>query len=196
MTASASAFRHIPNVLSIGRILATPVLVYLAITEREEPYKWLLLAAFLSDIADGLIARGFSLTSDIGSRLDSIADSLLWIPAIWGMWVFYPFVIADNWLIVSLIVGLGITEHIVALLRYGKLSSFHTYTNRVSAYGLGIFIMSVYLFGYAPWLLYAAATLNILGRLEQLTISALLPDYTSNVRGLYWVLQKRKVESA
>ncbi len=85
---------------------------------------------------------------------------------------------------------------VVGWLRYGKLTSFHAYTIRVSVYGFGIFIMSLFLWGLQPWLLYVASALNILGNVESLIIMALLPEWTSDVRGLYWVLQKRKVGTA
>ncbi len=50
--------------------------------------------------------------------------------------------------------------------------------------------------GLQPWLLYVAAALSILGNLEELIIIAFLPKWTSDVRGLYWVLKMRKVGAA
>lgn len=196
MVENTSVFRHVPNVISTARIVAAPLLVFLALTNREQLFIWVLLAAFISDIIDGLIARTFSLTSKLGSRLDTLADTLLWLPAIFGIWVFHPELVTEHWLIVALILGLWVSEHIVALLRYGKLTSFHTYIVRASAYALGIFVIVLFLWGLQPWLLYAAATLSILGNLEELIIIALLPEWTSDVRGLYWVLQKRGIRTA
>ncbi|MCZ6808330.1 MAG: CDP-alcohol phosphatidyltransferase family protein [Proteobacteria bacterium] len=193
MAENASVFRHVPNVISMARIVATPVLIFLALTDREDAYKWLLLAAFISDIVDGLIARTFSITSMLGSRLDTLADTLLWPAAIFGIWVFHPEVMTEHWLVIVLVLGLWAIEMIVAWLRYGKLTSFHAYTIRVSVYGFGIFIMSLFLWGLHPWLLYVASAFNMLGNVEALIIMALLPEWTSDVRGLYWVLQQRKV---
>jgi phosphatidylglycerophosphate synthase len=196
LTESASAFRYIPNVISVARIVATPILVYLALSNREDPFKWLFLAALLSDIADGLIARIFSFTSKLGSRLDTLADTLLWIAAVVGIWQFHPELVSGYWLVVVLVLGLWALEHIVALLRYGRLTSFHTYATRAGAYALGIFIMSLFLWGLHPWLLYLAASLSILGNIEELIIIVLLPIWTSDVRGLYWVLRKHRLDTA
>ena len=192
LTESASAFRHIPNVISVARIIATPVLVYLALGNREEPYKWLLLAALLSDIVDGFIARTFSFTSKFGSSLDTLADTLLWVAAIIGIWKFHPTLLTEYWLVVLLVLGFWAVEHGLALFRYGRLTSFHTYAVRAGAYALGIFIMSLFLWGLQPWLLYLAATLSILGNLEESLIIALLPKWTPDVRGHYWVLKQRQ----
>ena len=196
LTESASAFRHVPNVISVVRIVATPVLVYLALINWEDPYKWLLLLALLSDIVDGLIASTFSVTSNLGSRLDTLADTLLWVAATFGIWQFHPELVTDHWLVVLSVLGLWAIEHVVALLRYGKLTSFHTYSVRVGAYALGIFIMSLFLWGLQPWLLYTAAALSILGNLEELITITRLPEWTSDVRGHYWVLKKRKAGTA
>ncbi len=193
---SASAFRHVPNVISVARIIATPILVYLALGDREESYKWLLLAALLSDIVDRLIARTFSFTSKLGSRLDSLADAMLWVAAIVGIWKFHPELVTEHWLIVALVLGFWTFEHVLALWRYRQLTSFHTYTIRAGAYALGIFIMSLFLWGLQPWLLYLAAALSILGSLEEMTIIFLLPKCAPDVRGLYWVLRKHKVGPA
>jgi len=179
----------------MARIVATPVLIFLALTDREDAYKWLLLAALISDIVDGLIARTFSITSKLGSRLDTLADTLLWPVAIFGIWIFHPEVMTEHWIVIALVLGLWAIEMIVAWLRYGKLTSFHTYTIRVSVYGFGIFIVSLFLWGLQPWLLYVASALNMLGNVESLIIMALLPEWTSDLRGLYWVLQQRKVGS-
>ncbi len=196
MTESASAFRHIPHVISVARIVATPGLVYLALSNREDPYKWLLLAALLSDIVDGLIARNFSFTSKFGSTLDTLADAWLWVAAVVGIWKFQPALVTEYWLVIVPVLGLWLLEHVLAFLRYGKLTSFHTYATRAGAYALGIFIMSLYLWGLQPWLLYLAATLSILGNLEELIIIALLPSWTPDVRGLYWVLGQREADAA
>ncbi len=196
MTENASAFRHVPNVISVARIVATPVLVYLALTDREEPYKWLLLVALISDIVDGLIARSFSFTSKLGSRLDTLADTMLWVAAIFGIWKFHPAPVTDYWIVVVLVLAFWIIEYVLALLRYGKLTSFHTYTVRAGAYALGIFTMSLFLWGLQPWLLYVAAARSILGNLEELIIIAFLPKWTSDARGLYWVPKTRKVGAA
>jgi len=195
MIKKGSVLRHLPNAISLARIVATPVLVFLALTHREDAFKWLLLAALISDIADGLIARTFSLTSALGSRLDTLGDTLLWVASITGIWKFHPELVTDYGLVVAMVIGGWFLEHVVALLRYGRLTSFHTYVVRISAYALGIFIMSLFLWGMQPWLLYVAAGLSILGTIEELIIIALLPEWAANVQGLYWVLQRREVKS-
>ena len=184
--------RHLPNALSIARIVATPVLAVLAAAGNETAFTWILVPALLSDIADGLIARVFHLQSRLGALLDSIADTLLLFTALYGIWVFHPEVVQQYAVAGALLIGAWLLENLVALVRYRRLSSFHTYLSKVAGYLLGIFVGVMFVFGFQPWLLYAAVGASVLGNLEELVLLAILPEWRSDVRGLAWVLRERR----
>ena len=179
--------RHVPNVLSGARALAVPALAVLALLRLETAFTWVLIPALLSDIFDGLIARAFGLESKVGAMLDSVADTLLLFVSVYGIWVFHPEVIRDHAWLCGLAVGLWALEDVLALLRYRRLSSFHTYLSKLVANLLGLFIGWLFLFGFEPWLLYLAAGMSILASLEELALLALLPRWRADVRGLWWV---------
>lgn len=185
-------FRQLPNILSGARIASVPVLLWLAWQGREEPFQWLLLAALISDILDGLIARTFKLMSDLGAMLDSIADALILVTAVYGVWVFRPGFVHEQGIWVLLVLGLWFLEMLVALWRYGRISSFHTYAVRVGAYALGIFVMVLLIWDYNPWIFGIAVTINLLAFVEEFVILWLLPEWTANVRGVYWILRDRR----
>ena len=185
-------FRQFPNVLSAARIAAAPVLAVLAWQEALQPFTWLLVIALLSDIADGLVARAFKLQSKLGALLDSIGDTLLLFAALYGIWVFHPDIVREHAVAGLVLVGAWVTENVAALLRYGRLSSFHTYLSKTAGYLLGIFIGVTFLFGFQPWLLYLAVTVSVLGNLEEMALLALLPEWRADVRGLWWVLRERQ----
>lgn len=72
---------NIPNLLTMGRIIAVPAVVLsLALVEGNNG-RWLALAMFvlasLTDWLDGYLARAWSQQSPLGSMLDPIADKLL-----------------------------------------------------------------------------------------------------------------------
>jgi len=187
-----SLIRHLPNLISVARILSVPVLLVLAMRGQEEPFKWLLLAALLSDILDGLLARTFAITSTLGATLDSIGDSLLMAAAACGVWVFHPGFVQLHGPTVLFVLGLWLLEMLVSFWRYGKLSSFHAYSVRIGAYLLGIFVMVLFIWGFQSWIFYLAVSINVLGYLEEFVLLWLLPEWTPNVRGVYWILRKRR----
>jgi CDP-diacylglycerol--glycerol-3-phosphate 3-phosphatidyltransferase len=182
----------VPNVISTCRLLATPVLLAAALERRAPLFAWLLLACLLSDIADGLIARAFRLQSRLGAALDSAADFLVTVVAVTGMIMLqWQFVVAHAWQL-ALFVGLLFGEVIVSLVRYHRLSSFHTYLVRISAYAQGIFFVGLFFWGYVVWLFYLTWIVSCLAELEEWILLALLPTWTHDVRGLYWVLKARR----
>jgi CDP-diacylglycerol--glycerol-3-phosphate 3-phosphatidyltransferase len=189
-------WRHLPNALSIARILASPVLVALAAAGNETAFTWVLVPALLSDIADGLVARIFRLQSKLGALLDSIGDVLLLFTSLYGVWVFHPGIVADHRMAGVLLIGAWAIQVVAALLRYGRLSSFHTLLSKVAGYLLGIFVGVLFVFGFQPWLLYLAVAVSVVGNLEELVLLALLPKWRPDVRGLWWLLRERRAGSA
>jgi CDP-diacylglycerol--glycerol-3-phosphate 3-phosphatidyltransferase len=182
--------RQVPNTLSLARLLAVPVLAAFAALGRETAFTWVLIPALLSDIADGLIARLYGLESRLGAMLDSIADTLLMFVSLFGLWAFFPEVVKDHAWLVGTAVGLWVLEDVLALMRYRRLSSFHTYLSKIVANLLGFFIGWLFLFGFEPWMLYLAMGASVVASLEEIALVARLPKWRADVRGLWWVLRE------
>jgi len=187
-----SAARYLPNLLTVLRLLAVPVLTALATSRLETAYAWLLIAALLTDVADGWIARAWSLESQVGAQLDSLADSALMIVAIYGVWAFHREVMTGNPVWCLLAIGLWALENLLALLRYRRLSSFHTYLSKLAANVLGVFVGILFAFGFEPWLFYLAIGAMILASAEEIAILAVLGEWRADVQGLWWVLRNSR----
>ena len=67
----------IPNLITIGRLLLVPIIVWLMITDRFLAAAMIFVLAGLSDGVDGFIAKRFDLVSDLGAYLDPLADKAL-----------------------------------------------------------------------------------------------------------------------
>lgn len=82
---AASASWHVatlPNAISVLRLCAVPVAVWLALDGALQPTFWLFLLAGASDALDGWLARRGA-ASQLGALLDPLADKALLI----GMFV-------------------------------------------------------------------------------------------------------------
>lgn len=85
--------RALPNVITVGRIVMTPVVFILILV----PGFWARLLAFIfflaaafSDLWDGHLARKHGWTSDFGKLMDPVADKLLMVAT------FIPFYILSH----------------------------------------------------------------------------------------------------
>jgi CDP-diacylglycerol--glycerol-3-phosphate 3-phosphatidyltransferase len=185
-------YRHLPNLISSARLLAGPVLLWLAVTRQETAFSALLIAALVSDVADGLVARIFRLQSKLGAMLDSIADVMTLSIAACGIWMFHPDMYREHAIAGAAVIGSWVVVCVVALLRYGRLSSFHTYLAKATGYALGFFLAALFVIGFVPWLFYPMVALSVIGSIEELALIRCLPDWRADVRGLWWVLRERK----
>jgi CDP-diacylglycerol--glycerol-3-phosphate 3-phosphatidyltransferase len=188
-------WRNVPNAISIARLIATSVLLASVALHRVELFKWLLLACLLSDILDGLIARLFRLTSKLGATLDSTADVLMMLIGMLGLLVFQRPFVSAHYRELLLVAVFYVAEVIASLWRYGKVSSFHTLLGRVAAYSAGIFVVSLLFWGYHGWLFYMTVIGFVVELLEELVLIYLLPEWRSDVGGMYRVLSGRGADS-
>lgn len=67
----------VPNLITLGRMLAVPVIVWLILTDRLGFAFGLFVAAGLSDALDGFLAKQFDARSVLGGYLDPFADKAL-----------------------------------------------------------------------------------------------------------------------
>jgi CDP-diacylglycerol--glycerol-3-phosphate 3-phosphatidyltransferase len=188
-------WRNVPNAISIARLCATSVLLASVVLHRVELFRWLLLTCLLSDILDGLIARAFHLTSKLGASLDSIADVLTMLIGTLGLVEFQRTFVSGHYRELLLLVAFYCAEVIASLWRYGKLSSFHTLLARVAAYMAGIFVMSLFFWGYHGWLFYMTVIVYVAELSEEMVLIYLLPEWRSDVGGLVRVLNGRGANS-
>jgi len=68
---------NIPNVLTIFRIFAVPVVVWLIASGEHLAAFWLFAVAAVTDAVDGAIARAFDQRTELGAYLDPVADKAL-----------------------------------------------------------------------------------------------------------------------
>ena len=68
---------NLPNLISMGRLLSVPVIVWLILDERMTEAFWLFLAAGISDALDGYMAKRMNAETTFGRYLDPLADKAL-----------------------------------------------------------------------------------------------------------------------
>lgn len=181
----------IVNSITLYRLFASLLLLYFIIINDLTVFKWMLLVSFFTDAIDGFLARKFKVTSIMGSKFDSIADDLTILMAVIGVFEFKPgFISHEKFLVVTLL-GLYLIQTILALLRYGRMSSFHTYLAKFAAIAQGLFFLLLFFLPQWPLGLFRiAAVLTILDLLEEIILVSILPHWQTDVKGIYWVIKK------
>ena len=184
----------IPNLLSLFRVVATPVLILLIVLKAETAFAWLIAVAFFTDMLDGWIARTFNQKSRIGSVLDSTGNTLTVLTGIVGLGIFKTTFFSGYITLLWVVLGLHFTQLILSLWRYHKPSAFHSYAAKVSAFAIGVFIIATFHIGFYEWLLYATLFFLALDAIEESILVLLLPEWKTDVKGVWWVLRARDMK--
>ena len=122
-----------PNIISLGRLLLVPIMIWLVAVDEMAASFWVFAAAALSDGVDGFIAKHFHQTSELGRFLDPLADKALLVSLflMLGLQGYLP-----SWLVILvvsrdiLIVG-GFVFSVAVGLPFSLTPSFLSKTNTV-----------------------------------------------------------------
>jgi cardiolipin synthase len=77
-----SKWRHVPNILTILRLIAVPVMALLIISEKWTESLIIFIHAELTDILDGYIARKYNFITNFGKLADPFADKAIQLTAL------------------------------------------------------------------------------------------------------------------
>lgn len=184
---------RIVNLITFYRLAIAPVLVLLLLKRHFDAFKWLLALSFFTDAIDGWLARRFKVISLLGARIDSVADDLTVLVAILGIVLYRPNFLRSEWLLAGVMILLYLVQNGLALVRYRKLTSFHTYSAKIAAVFQGVFLI---MFFFLPqpvlYLFYLTAWLTIIDLAEEILLVLVMPQWEANVKGLYWVFKNRQ----
>lgn len=184
---------YIVNGITFYRMLVAPILVYLIVGHRFDIFKWMLLFSFFTDAIDGYLARMYKITSAFGSRIDSIADDLTIVAAIVGIYVWHPAFILYEIVPVSILLTLYLVQNTFALIRYRRLTSFHTYSAKIAAILQGVFMIAYFFLPYPVyWLFYLAVIFTMINLLDEIALILSLREYRTDVRGWYWLKKEKR----
>jgi len=79
----------IPNIITLGRIILVPIIVWAIVSSQMEIAFAIFVIAGVSDAVDGFLAKRFNMTSELGALLDPLADKALLVSiyislGVWG----------------------------------------------------------------------------------------------------------------
>lgn len=125
---TSAGYRYIPNLLTVTRILVTPVLLLLLTVPSQEGQMsalCLFVLASLSDYYDGVLARRFGVRSRLGQYLDPLADKVLVLGTFGTLSLQEPALVP--WWAVLLIAGRDVFVTGLRSWEHARGRTLHTY---------------------------------------------------------------------
>jgi cardiolipin synthase (CMP-forming) len=142
----------IPNIITLGRIILVPVVVWAIASNQMEIAFAVFVVAGVSDAVDGFLAKRFNLRSELGALLDPLADKALLVSifvtlGVWGAiprWIVI-LVVSRDIMIVGAVIISWLFEKPVAMK-----PSMVSKLNTVSQVGFAALVLASLGFGLEP----------------------------------------------
>lgn len=178
--------------LTVLRLLLAPVLVWLVYADAPgAAFAGVVLAAFLSDYFDGVVARRLGVVSAELRHFDSRADLVFYATAAWAVWRLHPDVVRSVSVPGLIVIALDVLRHIFDFAKFGRDVAYHAWSSKL--WGLSLALALVLLMGFGISQPFVAITviLGLIAQIEGLLISVALPVWTHDVPTLVHALRIR-----
>ena len=186
----SSLIYKVPLLLTALRAFLAPVVVLLALYDPSPiGFAICLILAFFSDVFDGIIARRLGIATSFLRRLDSIADTLFYIAAVFAAWHLYPISIKENWIPLTLLAALELTRYVFDLIKFKREASYHMWSSKLWGIFLFLGFFSLLVFGESDFMVKLAIYVGIVADLEGVAISMVLKEIRSDIPTVFHVLR-------
>jgi CDP-diacylglycerol--glycerol-3-phosphate 3-phosphatidyltransferase len=182
----------VPLTLTLTRACLAPVVVLLALYwPHPAALGACLVVAFLSDVFDGIIARRLAMATPALRRLDSMADSVFYLSAMFAAWHLHPSALTSRAQALWVLAALELVRYLFDFAKFGREASYHMWSSKL--WGLALFagFFGLLVFADEGLPVTVAVYVGIAADLEGLAISAVLREWRTDVPTLMHALRRR-----
>ncbi len=186
----------LPLALTALRVLLAPVVILLALGHPSRTaLAACMIAAFLSDVFDGIIARRLGVATPALRRLDSVVDSIFYLAVLFAAWHLHPEAITGHAAPLIALVALEIARYLFDYLKFSREASYHMWSSKL--WGIALFLCFLLLlgFGVSGIMVPIAIWLGIVADLEGLAISLALDAPRTDVPTIVHALRIRHADA-
>jgi PAS domain S-box-containing protein len=172
------------NILTSLRLVIAPVMLYFAWIGNSTFFVAFYVLSLLFGFTDGLIARRLNQVTELGGKLDSWGDltTIITVP-ICAWWLWPDLVRQETPFLIAVLVGY-IVPVVLGFLKYGRLTSYHTWATKLSLVLTGVGVLLVFV-GGPRWFFELAVPILVFAGIEEVAITTLLVEWQSNVPTLW-----------
>lgn len=187
--------KHLPNIVSALRIALMPAVLAAAMAGSRRWFVVLIAITLSTDALDGALARWLDAFSELGRKLDSIADYLTMIIGLIGIGLLWPEIVQreSTWIVTGLTAFFFVV--IYGLARLGRAPCYHTWASKSLAVACALSLIPL-LGGGSPVPFRVVIALQVIAALEEVAIVMLVPWHVGQVSNLWHALRIRRAGGA
>ncbi len=146
--------KRAPCIISFSRILLVGVLWWLALALPRENvlFAAVFLLCVVTDALDGYVARRWKLESNLGAKLDNIADTLVYLSLVGWIYLLIPKLLLDNLALIGSTLAIYLADLALQFLRHGKRVPLHLLSGKLASVLLFVFVLHSLVFDVNPFL--------------------------------------------
>ena len=172
----------IPNCITSLRLVGAVALLF--IVPLSMTFYIIYTICGITDTLDGTIARKTGCTSELGARLDSIADltfyAVMLIKVFPVLWKMLP---VSVWYIVTGALVIRVASYVLAAIKYRRFSALHTWLNKITGF-LVFAIPYIILLPFAISGCYVVASVAVISSGEELIIHIIRKEYKPSIKSV------------
>jgi phosphatidylglycerophosphate synthase len=177
--------------LTLLRLVLAPALVVLAHTGAPGlVLAAALVAGFLSDILDGVVARRAGVVTPFLRRLDSSVDTVFYLGVVYAAWHRHPDTLRALAVPILIVLGGEALNYAAAYAKFRREASYHARSARLWGLLLFLALLTLLATGSAA-LLPLALVAGILAQAESLAITLVLRGWRHDVPSVWNALRVR-----
>lgn len=183
-----------PNLVSVIRILMTPILIMLAINQQPQWFIIALIFTVFTDVLDGFLARTLKQITEIGSRLDSWGDFIVYSTMALSAWLLWPEIVVREKLYFIIVLASFTLPVLLGIIKFKTLTSYHTWSVKL-AVGLTIIGYILLFSELLDWPFKLAAAASLVAAIEEISITFVLKHPHVDVRTIWQAIKLNKTDN-
>ncbi len=155
----------------------------------------LLVIALATDALDGFLARRLKAFSELGRKLDSLADYVTLFVGLAGLALLWPDVVRHELPWIVAVMAAFFAAMIYGLLRLGRAPFYHTWASKVTVVACVIVLVPL-LAGWTATPFHIVAALQVLVGVEEVAIAVLVPWHVGEMPTVWHAWRMRQESMA
>ena len=184
--------RRVPLSLTIARALIAPVVVLGALYHPSPTlFAGCLIFALVSDVFDGIIARRLGIATPRLRRMDSVADTIFYVSALFAAWHLHAAELRRHLAPIVVLLLLEMARYAFDYLKFRREASYHMWSSKF--WGLTLFFAFFMLLARntGGWPLSLAIYAGIAADIEGFAISLILRAWRADVPSFVHAMRLR-----
>ena len=175
-----------PQLLVAFRAFCAPVLFVLACFRFPGALlAAIVIAAVISDILDGVVARRTGTATDGLRHADTVVDTIFFVGAAVALRVAVPHAYEGLWLPLSALIVVHVSRSTYEVTKYGRLAAYHMWSSKALGLLLVAALVTAFVTGRPTALLAFGLWFGVVNELEGFLASVMLPTWRCDVPSLF-----------